>query len=171
MTKSLTPRPGTALSVYYKRNDPMSPAEDYKRKASLFDMIPGLGVSAATSKLLDIVKSQASTAVSLAAAAFLEAGQNASTILKETNLPAAAKLVGSHPTMASITALLTAAGVSYVVVRKLKSLVSRKGGVSKITRTNTKKLKKTEKMLSKTLLHSRRRRSKKGKNRRRRKNL
>jgi chromate transport protein ChrA len=97
----------------------------------------------ASKKFLDAVKSQGNKAASIAAAAFLDAGRNAATILKESNFHAAAKLVGAHPTAASVAALLTAAGVSYAVVRKLKSLVSRKGGVSKITRTNTKKLKTT----------------------------
>jgi uncharacterized protein (UPF0333 family) len=103
----------------------------------------------AEKSLIEKVAKEGNKAAAKAAAAFLDAGSKAATVLKAYGFSDAARLVGANPTTASIAAILVTAGVSYAAIRKFKSMVSRKGGKGAITRRATKKAKNISKTLTK----------------------
>lgn len=99
--------------------------------------------------LINTVKKQGGKVVAEAAAAFLDTGKHASSILKSNGFKAAATLVGANPTIATIATILAGAGVSYAIIRKFKNAVSRKGGQASITRRHSKRTRSVQKTLTK----------------------
>ena len=98
--------------------------------------------------LIRLIKTQGGKVAAEAAAAFLDTGKHASDILKSNGFKAAASLVGANPTTATVAAILAGSGVGYALIRKFKSIVSRKGGASSITRKHNTRTKTTKKIIT-----------------------